>query len=80
MLVKMWVIGKIGKILTNVFPEGMHFLSKSDNNIRVKVDDHIIKRHKDNAASVSLIVSELQEESFDPILFFKPQGNKSPYI
>ena len=56
-----------------------HFLSKSDiNNIRVKVDDRIIKRHEDDATSVSLIVSELQEESFDPVLFFKPQGIKSP--
>ena len=56
-----------------------HFLSKSDiNNIRVKVDDHVIKRHEDDATSVSLIVSELWEESFNPILFFKPQGSKSP--
>ena len=57
-----------------------HFLSKSDiNNIRIKVDDHIIiKRHEDDATSVSLIVSELQEESFDPVLFFKLQGSKSP--
>ena len=55
-----------------------HFLSKSDiNNIRVKVDDRIIKRHEDDAASVSLIVSELREESFNPVLFFKPQGSKS---
>ena len=26
---------------------------------------------------VSLLVSELHEESFDPVLFFKPQGSKS---
>ena len=56
-----------------------HFLSKSDiHNIRVKVDDCIIKPHEEDAASVTLIVSELREESFDPILFFKPQGSKSP--
>ena len=58
------------------------FLSKSDiNNIRVKVDDHniiIMKRHEDDATSVSLIVSELREESFDLVLFFKPQGSKKP--
>ena len=56
-----------------------HFLSKSDiNNIRVKVDDRIIKRHEDDATSVSLLVSELHEESFDPVLYFKRQGSKSP--
>ena len=56
-----------------------HFLSKSDiNNIRVKVDDHVIKRHEDDATSVTLLVSQLREESFDPVLFFKPQGSKSP--
>ena len=55
-----------------------HFLSKGDiNNLRVKVDDRIIKRHEDDAISVSLLVSELHEESFDPVLFFKPQGSKS---
>ncbi len=55
-----------------------HFLSKSDiNNIRVKVSDCIIKRHEDDAASVSLLVSELHKESFNPVLFFKPQGSKS---
>lgn len=56
-----------------------HFLSKSDiTNIRVKIDDHMIKRHEDDATSVTLFVSELQGEKFDPVLFFKPQGCKSP--
>ena len=56
-----------------------HFLSKCDiNNIRVKVGDCIIKRHEDDATSVSILVSELREESFDPVLIFKPQGSKSP--
>jgi hypothetical protein len=26
--------------------------------------------------SVSLLVSELQQEAFDPVLLFKPQGEK----
>lgn len=52
-----------------------HFLTKSDiRNIRVKVDDRIIKRHEDDATSVSMIVAELEQESFNPILIFKPQG------
>ena len=45
---------------------------------RVKVDDRVIKCHEDDATSVTLLVSELREESFDPVLFFKPQGSKSP--
>lgn len=56
-----------------------HFLSRSDiHNARVKVGDSVIKRHEDDATSVTLLVSELKEESFNPILFFKPQGSKTP--
>lgn len=52
-----------------------HFLSKNDiNNIRSNIGDNAIKRHENDAISVSLLVSELQEESFDPILCYKPQG------
>ena len=76
MFVKMWVQNR------ETFDQCVsrrHFLSKSDiNNIRVKVDKRIIKRHEDDATSVSLIVSELMAESFDPVLFLKPQGSKSP--
>ncbi len=55
-----------------------HFLSKRDiNNIKVKVHDHVIKRHEDDATSVTLLVSELREELFDPVLIFKPQGSRS---
>ncbi len=48
-----------------------NFLSKNDiNNIRSRVGNNTIKRHENDAISVSLIVSQLQNESFDPILFF----------
>lgn len=54
-----------------------HFLAKSDiRNIRVKVDDRIIKRHGDDATSVIMMVAELRQEHFNPILIFKPQGRK----
>ncbi len=43
-----------------------------------RVGDNTIKRHENNAISVSFIVSQLQNESFDPILFFKPQGRLEP--
>ncbi len=53
-------------------------LSKRDiNNIKVKVHDHVIKRHEDDATSVTLLVSELREELLDPVLIFKPQGSRS---
>lgn len=49
-----------------------HFLTKSDiRNIR---DNRIIQRHEDDATSVSLIVAELEQECFNPMLMFKPQG------
>ncbi len=52
-----------------------HFLAKSDiRNIRVKVDDRIIKCHEEDATSVTMMVAELRQESFNPILIFKPQG------
>ena len=37
-----------------------HFLAKSDiRNIKVKVDDRIVKRHDDDATSVTMMVAEL---------------------
>ena len=46
-----------------------HFLTKSNiNNIRVKVNDGMIKQHKDDPMTVTMMVSELKEEPFNPIL------------
>ena len=54
-----------------------HFITKSDiRNIRVKVDDRIVKRHDDDETSVTMMVAELQQEPFNPIVIFKPQGSK----
>lgn len=36
--------------------------------------DSQIMRHQDDATSVSLVVAELQQEPFNPILVYKPQG------
>lgn len=50
-----------------------HFITKSDiRNIRVKVDDRIVKRHDDDA---TMMVAELEQEPFNPIVIFKPQGS-----
>ena len=56
-----------------------HFLTKKDiSNIQMKVKDFEIKRHENDATSVSVIVEELREEPFNPILIYKPQGTKDP--
>ena len=44
----------------------------------MKVKDFGIKWHKDDAISVSVMIQELKEEPFDPILVYKPQGMKEP--
>ena len=36
--------------------------------------DNQVIRHQDDATSVSLAIAELQQEPFNPILVYKPQG------
>ena len=55
-----------------------HFITKQDiANIRVNIKDNTVIRHKSDPMSVSLLVTELQQEEFNPILLFKPQGEMS---
>ena len=52
-----------------------HFLTKGDiNNVQVKVKDATIKRHENDATSVTMMVAQLKQEPFNPVLVFKPQG------
>ena len=52
-----------------------HFVTGQDiQNIKRKVDDNLVMKHSDDATSVSLTVAKLQQESFNPVLIFKPQG------
>jgi len=37
-----------------------------------------IKRHQNDATSVNLIVEELRNEPYDPVLIYKPQGRQEP--
>ena len=56
-----------------------HFINKRDiRNIRVKVQDRLVIRHQDDAQSVFLAVSELQQEPYNPIMAFKVQGKLDP--
>ena len=55
-----------------------HFITKQDiSNLRVNIKDNAIIRHKNDPTSVSLLVAELQQEDYDAILLFKPQGERS---
>ena len=38
----------------------------------------MIKQRKDDSMSVTMVVAELKEEPFNPILVFKPQGSQDP--
>ena len=52
-----------------------HFLSAQDvRNLRRKVEEDRILRHSNDSTSTTIRVKELQQENFDPILFFKEQG------
>ena len=52
-----------------------HYLSRQDiNNIKRNVHDNQVIRHQDDATSVSIRVAELQQEPFNPVLAYKPQG------
>lgn len=54
-----------------------HLITKRDiRNVEVKVRDRLIIRHKDDAKSVQLVVAELQQEPYNPVLAFKVQGSK----
>ena len=53
------------------------FITKTDiTNIQMKVKGFSIKRHQNDAFSVSVIVEELQGEPYNPVLIYKPQGAK----
>ena len=36
--------------------------------------DRQVKRHEDDATSVGILVEELKQEPYNPILIYKPQG------
>ncbi len=75
--VKMLVIDKTGISLTSVCPEDIFYSSVTSITLKLKYMTIVIKRHEDDATSVTLLVSELREELFDPVLIFKPQGSRS---
>ena len=49
-----------------------HFLSMHDiRNMHVNVQDRPVIHHQDDAQSVCLAVSELQQEPYNPVMAFK---------
>lgn len=54
-----------------------HFMTTQDiHNIRRSLLDRQIKRHENDATSVDIIVQELKEEQYNPVLIYKPQGTR----
>lgn len=51
-----------------------HLVTKQDCYNKRKRLGWNVSRHTDDAVSVDLLVKELQKESYDPILLYKPQG------
>ena len=52
-----------------------HFLSNQDiRNVKRSVLDRQVKRHENDALSVNILIGELRQEPFDPVLIYKPQG------
>ena len=47
-------------------------------NLRRKVCDQIFMKHSDDAASVQMMVNELYNEKYNPVLHFKPQHIPAP--
>ena len=56
-----------------------HLITKQDiANIKRKVIDWSIRRHDDDATSVHLLVNELRQEPYNPMLVYKPQNSSIP--
>ena len=54
-------------------------ISKQDiSNIKQKLIDSSIRRHEDVVTSVHLIVNELREEPYDPVLVYNPHYSNTP--
>ena len=73
MLVALWETGQIETY--SLYDK----LKRTDiKNIEAKVKDFSIKRHQNDATSVNLIVEELRNEPYNPVLIYKPQGRSDP--
>lgn len=58
-----------------------HFLTRRDVlNLKRKVCHLTTTRHQEDAVSVNLLVQELQQEEYDPILVYKPQHKTIPTL
>lgn len=52
-----------------------HFVTRRDClNLSTKVYEQSIRRHENDAVSTDLIVNELGQEEYNPVLAYKPQG------
>ena len=66
----------------NTFSENVsrkHLVTRRDIlNEKARVQDKSVIKHRDDATSVLLAVTELQQEEFNPVLYFKQQHRVDP--
>jgi hypothetical protein len=56
-----------------------HYITKQDvANASKRVYNHTIIRHQSDPLSVAQVVSDLQQEPYNPVLLYKPQGINDP--
>ena len=65
----------------DIFTESVkrkHLITKQDvANLKRKVCDMAVMRDPDDATSVQMMVNELEDESYNPVLIYKPQHKQS---
>ena len=49
-------------------------------NIKSWIHDQSVIRHSDDATSVQLAVTALQQEEYNPVLYYKPQHSEDPHL
>lgn len=58
-----------------------HLIKRRDVlNIKCQIQDQFVIRHNDDATSVQLAVTALQQEEYNPILYYKPQHSEDQHF
>ena len=60
-------------LLLRMSPESIFVTRRDILNIKTRVQDQAVIKHQDDATSVMLAVAELQQEEFNPVLYYKQQ-------
>jgi len=66
-----------GKNLMTYLPDDIWL---KNGNIKSQIHDQSVIRHSDFATSVRLAVTALQQEEYNPVLYYKPQHSEDPHL